>query len=93
MVAIALGKGRGGLERAQSFLSIDRDHVFLMAFKNAEEGDDVVLRVCETENRQAPVNVRFFAKATRAVECDMLERETGPARLVSGILRFDIRRL
>jgi alpha-mannosidase len=85
----AIRKGSPGPEK--SFLTIDRDHVAMMALKKAEDGDGFILRLCEIENRRGAVSVNFFLPIAKAAECDLLENETGKARLAGGALRFDIK--
>ena len=91
LVAVTAGRSGGDLEPAGSFISVDRDHVMMSALKKAEDGDALIVRLYEGQNRRGRVNVCFFRPPVRAVECDMMENEIGDARLVSGRLRFDIK--
>ncbi len=95
--AVALGgaaaarRPRGpALPPLASFLSVDRSHVMLMAFKAAEDGDGYIARFCEIENRRGKTKVEFFRPVRRAVECDLMENKTGPAAVSRGALSFDI---
>jgi len=95
--AVALGgaaaarRSRGpALPPQASFLSVDRSHVMLMAFKAAEDGDGYIARFCEIENRRGKTKVEFFRPVRRAVECDLMENKTGPATVSRGDLSFDI---
>jgi len=71
----------------------------LSALKMAEEGDGLILRLYEDQNRRGPVKVTFpsatlrtsFHPPSRATECDPYENEIGQADVVSGCLRFDIK--
>ncbi|MBM3133958.1 MAG: alpha-mannosidase [Chloroflexi bacterium] len=99
LMAIPIGAGGGNLQSTGSFLSIDSDHVMLSALKMAEEGDGLILRLYEDQNRRGTVKVTFpsatlrtsFHPPSRAIECDPYENEIGPADVVSGSLRFDIK--
>jgi len=91
MQAVALGKTKGELPASLSFVSIDRGHVMLSALKAAEDGDGLIVRLYEGRNMRGTVNVKFFKKLARAVECDLMENEIAPARVVSGALRFDVK--
>jgi alpha-mannosidase len=91
LMAIRIGGGEGNLKSTGSFLSIVSDHVMLSALKMAEEGDGLILRLYEDQNRRGTVKVTFFYPPFRAIECDPYENEIGPATVVSGSLRFDIK--
>lgn len=82
---------RGPLGPEKSFLSIDRDHVAMMALKKAEDGGGYILRLCEIQNRRGTVTVKFFLPVARAAECDLLENEIGKARVAGGALLFKIK--
>jgi alpha-mannosidase len=81
----------GALGTGNSFVSIDKDNVVMMALKKAEDGDGYILRLCEIQNRRGTVNVKFFVPISGAAECDAIENETGKARLSGGALRLDIK--
>jgi len=91
LMAIPIGGGEGNLKSSGSFLSIVSDHVMISALKMAEEGDGLILRLYEDQNRRGPVTVAFFHPPSRATECDPYENDIGQADIVSGCLRFDIR--
>ena len=91
LMAISIGKRDGNLKSTVSFLSIVSDHVMVSALKMAEEGDGLILRLYEDQNRRGPVNVMFFHSPSCAIECDPYENEIGQADIVSGYLRFDIK--
>ena len=66
--------GQGGA--AQPF-SIDHANVFLQAVKKAEQGDELVLRLCEQAGRRgrATLKLPFAIQSARAL--DLLERSCG----------------
>jgi alpha-mannosidase len=56
-----------------SLLSVESDHVMCETVKEAEEGDDVVLRVYEYKNMKDTVEITLGFDVERAELCDMLE--------------------
>ena len=90
LVAVPLGRGDGDLEPTGSFLSIDNDHVMISALKMAEDGDGLILRLYEDQNRRGRVNVTVALAPSGAVECDLYEDEIGRVDIGSGSLCLDI---
>ena len=52
--SLAEDDGRGGLPLAGSFLQVEPDNVLVTVLKQAEDGDDLVLRAVETHGRATP---------------------------------------
>jgi len=55
------------------FVSCDTPHVMLDTIKVAEDGDDLIVRLYETQNQRGPVMLKFAQKITSAEECNLLE--------------------
>jgi len=54
LVAVGVnGKKTGKLPRSMSFCAVNRPNVLLLALKQAEDGDGVIVRLVETEGQQA----------------------------------------
>ncbi len=51
------GKKQGALERTMSFCQIDKKNVFLLTLKRAEDGDGIIVRLIETEGKNATVTL------------------------------------
>jgi alpha-mannosidase len=47
------GKKQGSLERKMSFCQVDKPNVFLLTLKRAEDGDGIIVRLIETEGKDA----------------------------------------
>ncbi len=47
------GKKQGTLERTMSFCQVDKPNVFLLTLKRAEDGDGIIVRLIETEGKDA----------------------------------------
>ncbi len=91
LVAVAL-TGKGGEQGVEnSFVEIDRDHVMMSALKRSEDGESVVIRVYEGQNRRGDVRVKFFRRIARAEECDLMENPVGRAQVSGNELLFGIK--
>jgi alpha-mannosidase len=76
---LVLDGGKGAAEDVgQSFVSIEGEGVVLEALKLAEDGDDVIVRLCEVRGVRAAARVRLPAGFTELAEVDLLECEPRP---------------
>ena len=91
LVSFQLKNGSGEADLRGSFLKIDKDHVMLSALKMAEDGEGIIIRVYEDQNRRGRCSITFFKEPKSAVECDPFEKEIGNAEIMSGALQFDIK--
>lgn len=68
------GKKEGVLSTSHSFCYIDQPNVLLLALKEAEDKDGLILRLIETEGRDTEVTVRLpFLKIARVYETNLVE--------------------
>jgi alpha-mannosidase len=82
----------GPLGRSFSFCKVDSDHVSTMAIKKAEDSDEVIVRLHETNGQAAEgVNISFAAPVVSAREVDGQEREIGKATITNGKLSVDMK--
>ncbi len=82
----------GPLGRSFSFARTSTAQVTVAALKKAEEGDEMVIRLQETEGRPARgVELAFAAPLREAREVDGMERPRGPAVIRDGRLLVDLR--
>jgi len=91
LVSFKLKNGPGEAGLRGSFLKIDKDHVMLSALKMAEDGEGIIIRVYEDQNRRGRCSITFFKEPKSALECDPFEKEIGNAEIMSGALQFDIK--
>jgi len=64
-----------------SLLTLDCDHVMCETVKEAEEGDDLILRLYEYKNKKDTVKITLGFDAESVEICDMLERNGSPLAL------------
>lgn len=67
-------KQEGQLPKELSFVSVDKENVIMEVVKQAEESNDIILRVYECYNRRANATIKFFKDLEAVYECDLEER-------------------
>lgn len=70
---------------------VDNDNVILQTLKKAENSDEVVIRVYETDNRQTECMFSFYRILYDVYECDMLEREIKSIESDKNVFKFTIK--
>jgi len=74
-----------------SLASLDADHVIIDTVKPAEEGEAVIFRVYEYQQRRSPVVTLTLGRpVARAVECNLMEDGETPVEHNAAGLRFAI---
>ena len=87
LIAFATAKHVGGLGREFSLIQVSNPRVRIMALKRAEESNEVVLRMVETDGKpEANVRVRFAAPIVKAREVNGQEQPVGEAKVSGGEL-------
>jgi len=91
LIGKQLTAGSVELAKTNSFIEVDKDHVMVSAIKQAENGEGIIIRLYEDQNRRGEVNISFNSIPVRAMECDPFEKEIGDASIVDGNLQFHIK--
>ena len=88
----AKGKLRGKkiLPLHFSFVRIDRENVFMEAFKKAEDSDELILRFFDNYGERAEVNAELSEKLGRVSECNLMEEKDEPVRFSGNSFSFII---
>jgi len=90
LVAFAVPRHAGPLGRQFSLARVSSDRVRVLALKQAEQDDELIVRLVELDGRpQRDVRVRFAAPVVAAREVNGAEEPVGPASLVDGRLATD----
>ena len=63
----------GALPANIALVETDRDNVIVETIKKAEDSNALVARLYEAHGARGPVRVRFGVKATKVVECNLME--------------------
>ncbi len=87
LMAFETAKHAGALGREFSLLKIDNPRIQVMALKQAELSDEVILRMVEVDGKPAPgVRVTFPGPIAAAREANGQELPAGPASVPDGAL-------
>jgi alpha-mannosidase len=80
----------GAVEHVNPLVSCSTSNIVVDCVKKAEESDDIIIRVHEGHGQSTKVALEFGPKVEYAVECDMLEQELAPLKLVKAklVLKF-----
>jgi len=81
----------GTLPPASSLLQCDTEGIRIEAFKRAEEGDEIVVRLVEGHGARGEAALTPGFAVKEAAWCDLLERMIEPAEIANGSIRFPFR--
>lgn len=73
LAACFVAGGAGDMPAEKSFFSVDKDGVVLTCIKRAEDSEEYVLRLVETQGRETAVILSLPRQFTKASEIDLLE--------------------
>jgi alpha-mannosidase len=97
LIAVPVKGNEGGaLPKAMSFCTVDASNVLVLTVKKAEDGEGIIIRLIETEGREAKATVTFphvtISKATRTnlVEEDAAAIPASPQSLQVDVKPFGI---
>jgi len=86
LVAFRTDRHDGFMGRSFSFMSVDTGRVAVKALKLAEESDEIVVRLVETEGRSCEARVSFAFPVLTAREVNGMEEPVGDAVVRDGKL-------
>jgi alpha-mannosidase len=87
LMAFEATKHDGALGKSFSLLHVSNPRIRVMAVKQAEQGDEVIVRLVELDGKPQPdVHVGFADKITEAREVNGQEQPVGAATVVGGEL-------
>jgi alpha-mannosidase len=90
LMAFESAKHAGALGKTFSFLNLSNSRVRVLALKKAEQSDEIIVRVVETDGKPAPgVRVSFAAPVAAAREVNGQEMPLGKATMNKGELVAD----
>ena len=90
-IAHAVAPQEGTLPAAQSFIETDRGDIVIDAFKTAQDGDGMILRLYEAKQMRGDVTVRVNLPFTRVTECNLMETDEQDLPVTDGAFRFTVR--
>ncbi|MBQ8356908.1 MAG: alpha-mannosidase [Clostridia bacterium] len=90
MTAVAATGDKDTLPTAFSALSLDKDNVICETVKQAEKGEDTVLRLYECKNRRTRTTLTLGIPAKQVFLCDMMEREQTELPVTDGKVELSL---
>lgn len=86
-----IANGNGKLPERYSFASADKPNVIIDTVKRAEDSDDIIVRLFESENKTTDVNVKFAANVKKVVLCDLMENELEDLPVKDGVISIRVK--
>jgi alpha-mannosidase len=81
----------GTLQKDYSFVSAEEDHVVIEVVKQAEEGEDTILRLYECSNRRGKLHLHVAGNWKAAYETDMLENNEKELCMNGNVITADVK--
>ncbi len=91
LTAFAVTNQNGSLPGEKSFMSVDSANVIIDAVKQAQDGDGIILRVYEAEQRRGAVKIKTTLPFSRVTECNLMEENEEEVVVDGGEFVFSIR--
>ena len=73
MTAKSINNPNGTLEQSFSLVNCDRDNVLIDTVKKAEDSDNIVIRLYESQNKRGKAKLSFGVNIKKLYLCDLLE--------------------
>ncbi len=86
-----LAQQSGDQPTERSFIRTDREDIVVDAFKQAQDGDGMILRLYEAKQKRGEVTVQVDLPFTSVTECNLMETDETPIPTEDGAFRFPIR--
>ncbi len=87
----AIASGKGGLPERYSFASTDKPNVIIDTVKRAEDSDDIIVRLFESENKTTDVNIKFAIDCKKVALCDLMENELKDLPVKGGVVSLRVK--
>ena len=77
LIGCVTGKHSGRLPKSKTFVWVSQPNLIVTAFKKAEDGASLILRLYETQGKPCKAKIALGVNARYAVEADLMERSIG----------------
>jgi alpha-mannosidase len=91
MTALRKDTDGGTLPQEYSFVRAEEDHVVIEVVKQAEEGEDTILRLYECSNRRGKLHLHVAGDWQKAYETDLLEHNEKALQLADHVITVDVK--
>jgi alpha-mannosidase len=89
--AYVLNSQSGTLPGEKSFVSVDSANVIVDAVKTAQDGDGLIVRVYEAEQRRGKVTIKCALPFERVTECNLMEENEEEVEVIVDTFAFNIK--
>lgn len=79
----SLKASKGTLPKEASFFKVDRPNIIIESVKKAEDSDDIIIRLYESEHRRCRAKVQFGFSVVKIEEVDLMENTINSINLNS----------
>ncbi len=90
-VASFLTANNGEFDKVDSLITLSCDNVIIDAVKQAQDGNGIILRVVETQQRRGSVTVDWKLPASKVFATNLMETDEGEIEFANGRFSFDIK--
>ena len=90
-VAVVKTNEGGMLPSTLSLVSCPQENVVIEVVKQAEDGDDTIVRLYECFNRRTKASISFGFPVAAVTECDLLEQDVAPVDYDGSTASFEIK--
>ncbi len=91
-IKVPSARVKKNLAATMSVCQVDPANVMLTAFKDADDGRGVIIRLRETAGKDTTALIKtMLPGAKKATLCDLVERDQGPAEFSNGELRVPLK--
>lgn len=81
----------GELPEEYSFISTDKDNIIIDTVKKSENGDNIVVRLYESQNIRTNVTVAVDKRVKKVYGCDMLENKEKEIEVNNGKISINVK--
>ena len=86
-----IANGNGKLPERYSFASADKQNVIIDTIKRAEDSEDIIVRLFESENKTTDVTVKFALNCKKVSLCDLMENELKDIPVNNGTISIRVK--
>lgn len=87
----AVPANNGSLDSTASFVSTDRSDIVIDAVKKAQDGDGIIVRIYEAQQKRGNVTLTANLPFTRVCECNLMEENETDIAVEGNSFSFNIR--
>ncbi len=91
LIAEEIDNKSGDLPAEYSFISVDKENVIIDTVKKAEDSENIIVRLYESQNISGKLNITFGTDIKKAYICDMLENKEEEIEVNNGKININVK--